>query len=359
MAADMHFAGAGQPPAGGRLTVRVRDLEDNAGVVRAHATGTAIPVLKGDGYGLGLASSAAAFRSAGFEFMAVGTIADAEALAGSESAARMLVLADTPRPSGLAVEWLVGEPEIRTVVDRWAGEQLRLHIDVDFGLGRGGVRTAELAETIRLLRSIPGVEILGLAGQLPGGSSRSAVSQAVGVLLAARPLCPSAMLHIGGSDAIRWAGLVPEVAIRTGRLLCGVRPRQSPRWCDPIRAAWAWTATAWPFTSPPRTGYAGRRASEGMPVRIDLGFAHGMPVQAADRWPVIVSETPYVIGSVFMNCCIAFPVGADAPSSEPMQALLSGSEDGLNVDVREIADALGVATTVVLTSPRPALRTIA
>lgn len=338
-------------PLGGVLDIYVERLRANAATVNALLPERVIPVLKGDAYGFGITACGPVFARKGFSRIAVGTTEDAVALRRAG--------VDTPLmiTNGLGgecldadLEWFVGEPEINRLAEQPA--PVRVHVDVDFGVGRSGIRPRDLSEAVDVLRR-GGAEVVGLAAQLPATAPQAVVSEAVGVLVAARRFCPDALLHLGGSDAIRWAPLVPEAAIRVGRLLYGVIPRgTSPSVANAIEPAWAWRATAQPYTAPDRIGYGREKPPSGMPIRIDAGFAHGVPMAAAGRWTVRAAGLPYMIHTVFMLSSIAYPVADDLPTADPVEVLLSGRSDHADVPIRSLADAIEAPTTAILTSPR-------
>jgi D-serine deaminase-like pyridoxal phosphate-dependent protein len=73
-----------------------------------------------------------------------------------------------PEPAA-RIEWLVDTPrriaEYRELAAAAPGGRLRLNLEIDVGLHRGGFRTAgEVAEAVRALRAAPGLEFSGLMG---------------------------------------------------------------------------------------------------------------------------------------------------------------------------------------------------
>ena len=347
-------------PLGGVVTVYLDRLRTNAEVIAKELPGRGMPVLKGNAYGFDLAACGPAVAIGDFARLVVGTADEANALRSVGVTATTIVTDGRIDPdAGPDVEWLLGEAEIRWITEVSTGHPVRVHVDVDFGVGRGGLRPDDLSDAIgALLRT--GADVVGLAGQLPAGASSDTVSEAVGHLVAARRRCPEAVLHLGGSDAIRWASSVPEVAIRVGRALFGVVPREaSRRIADNIIPVSAWQATATPYTPPERVGYSGKPPPPGMPVRIDAGFAHGLPIQAAGKWPLLVAGVPYLIHEVFMLCAVAYPVGADVAAADPVDALLSGWTPAAEVPIRSVASAMGVSTTTILMAPRSVRRELA
>ncbi|MEV6970537.1 alanine racemase [Hamadaea sp. NPDC051192] len=327
----------------------------NAKAVAEELPDNAIAVLKGDGYGFGLDLCAKTIATCGYRRFMVATTTEASTLR-AHGCSVPIIVAGAGRFSAEGVsdiEWLVGEPEIRRLSGTSAIVGLRVHIDVDFGIGRGGVHPTDLDRAMTMLQRA-GVEIAGLAGHLPGNVTAGLAIDAQETLVSARHRCPRALLHLGGSDAIQWVHLLPHAALRMGRLLFGVRPRDlAPDVLPAVTTSWAWQAAAIPYLPPRRTGYAAAPARPGRPFRIEAGFAHGLPPQAAGNWPVCIGGIPYLIQEVFMLSSIAYPLcdTTQAPATTAV-ALLAGRNELTEVPIRSIAQALGMPTTAVLAAPR-------
>jgi alanine racemase len=314
-------------------------------------------VLKGDGYGFGAGLCAPVLAAAGFSCFAVGTPQEAAAVRAAGAWGRLIVLQPGQMqtvPEVPDIEWTVGDIDITELLRRRPqAVRVRVHVEVDFGVGRGGVAPADLDDVLGVLAYRRDIEVVGLAGELPAAPEPALLTEALACLVAGRRHCPDAMVHVGGSDVVRWAHLIPEAAIRVGRLLYGVVPRGLPQTlADGLVPAWAWQALACPFPRPPRIGYAHRQPPRGTPARLDVGYADGLPVQAAGRWPVKAGGTPYLIHEVFMLASIAYPVDPDTTLDGPAEATLSGRSDTAEVPIRSISKELAVPTTAILTCPR-------
>jgi len=349
---------AAEPPLrGGRMRVYPDRLRHNAEILKRVYGPRMIAVIKGNGYGLGVATCGNALARAGIRMMAVGSIAQAAQLRAAEVTARLLVLnpdGHGPAGSDYDAEWLVGQVEITRLLDcRRMGSRIRIHVEVDFGTGRGGVPADQIDETLSALLRHPMVRVAGLAGHLPADPSETAVRDAFTTLGRLRRRCPGAIAHIGGSDVLRWHRPTLAVWVRVGRPLYGIPPRSLPTGdAGHVTPAWAWQASATAYPPPAIVGYHGAQPPPGTPVRLDVGYADGLPPQAAQRWPILVDGHPYVIHEVFMLSSIAYPTGTELPPGASGTALLSGRCDQYCIPARQISAPLGVATTAVLMCPR-------
>jgi len=316
-----------------------------------------IAVVKGDGYGLGLVTCAAALASAGICVMAVGSIVEAARVRAAGVNVRLIVLDSEGLglpDSGIDAEWLVGQVEIGRLAARGVtGSRLRIHFEIDFGVGRGGVPADQADGTLSALLSQPMIRVVGLAGHLPANPSEAAVRNAYTTLSRLRRRCPDAIVHLGGSDVLRWHRPTAPAWIRVGRPLYGIMPRALQAQTGVgVTPAWAWRASATAYKPTESVGYRGASPPAGTPVRLGVGYADGLPPQAARLWPVLIEGHPYTIHEVFMLSSVAYPNDHELPPGASATALLSGQCDRYCLPARQVAASLGVATTAVLMYPR-------
>ncbi len=349
---------AGEPtPRGGAVHVYPDRLRHNAEVLRRVYGPQIIAVIKGDGYGLGLVTCAAVLTSAGIRMMAVGSIVEAARVRAAGLNVRLIVLDSEGLglPStGIEAEWLVGQVEIGHLAARGVtGSRLRIHVEIDFGVGRGGVPADQADETLSALLGRPMIRVVGLAGHLPANPSKAAVRDAYTTLTRLRRRCPDAIVHVGGSDVLRWHRPTPAAWVRVGRPLYGIMPRALHAGDGVgVTPAWAWQASASSYEPTRAVGYQSGSPPEGTPVRLGVGYADGLPPQAAGRWPVLIDGHPYTIHEVFMLSSVAYPTGDELPPGTSATVLLSGQCDRYYLPARQVSESLGVATTAVLMYPR-------
>jgi alanine racemase len=160
-------------------------LEHNARVIRRAIPGDALLgiLVKADGYGHGMETAARAALAGGADRLMVARLGEGLALRELLPDAPILVLYPIP-PDGVAtavaadLELSVGgvESTIRTL-DAWGAADraavpgpLRLHVEVDSGIGRGGVNPAHLLDVVARIDAAEGVEISGIWSHLADGS---------------------------------------------------------------------------------------------------------------------------------------------------------------------------------------------
>lgn len=160
-------------------------LVHNVGVFRrAIGPGTRLAILvKANGYGHGMEIAARAAIAGGADQLMVVSLDEALALRAAGFGGPILVVypihpADIDDAVRADLELSVaGVDSARGLLEAWArsrervrGATLRLHVEVDSGMGRGGVRPADVAGVVASIDAAPGVELVGIWSHLADGS---------------------------------------------------------------------------------------------------------------------------------------------------------------------------------------------
>jgi alanine racemase len=127
-------------------------------------------VLKGDGYGHGATRVARAALGAGAVALAVATLGEGRALREASIAAPILVLGYLPPWQAeaalrLRLDCALYDDDSAQALSRAAaalGLPARVHVKVDTGMGRLGLRSDEAAAFLARLRDLPGLEPTGV-----------------------------------------------------------------------------------------------------------------------------------------------------------------------------------------------------
>ncbi|MGK2851301.1 MAG: alanine racemase, partial [Candidatus Limnocylindrales bacterium] len=167
------------------IEVDTAALVHNVGVVRrAIAPGTrlAIPV-KANGYGHGMLVAARAAIAGGADQLMVVSLDEALTLRSAGFGAPILIVypihpADVDEAVRADLEVSVaGASSVRTLLEAWAtssartdGGTLRLHVEVDSGLGRGGVLPDDAPQAVAAIDAANATEIAGIWSHLADGS---------------------------------------------------------------------------------------------------------------------------------------------------------------------------------------------
>ena len=261
------------------------------------------PVVKADAYGLGADRVARTLVKAGAERLAVFTLQQAIELESCVSRARILVLMPVQEiPNDPAIARLIASGRLELVVShphqaaRLAatrlGRALPVHLEVDCGMGRGGV-SVEAAPG--LLQEVLGHRSLQLVGLFTHFSSSNpeqveleasrfdallaSVEQHLGrrVIRHAASTGPCFSSPSQRRDMVRiglgWAGWLPG-PLASGDSITAPLLRPAVTWCSRL-------IQVRPLEAGATVGYGGRwRASKQTRVGlIPVGYAHGYPVR--------------------------------------------------------------------------------
>jgi alanine racemase len=154
-------------------------LTHNARVLRrAIPSGTRLGILvKANGYGHGMDIAARAALEGGADLLVVATPDEGLALRRAEADADILVAyAIPPDGVGEAIQARLeasvgGVATTRRTLEAAAaaGGVLRLHVEVDSGMGRGGVAPGDLLDVVATIDANPAVELVGIWTHLANG----------------------------------------------------------------------------------------------------------------------------------------------------------------------------------------------
>jgi alanine racemase len=202
------------------------------------------PVLKADAYGHGLEACARALQQAGAGMLCVATLD--EALLARRAGVRVPILVLFPIPSRAVQEAVEAKLELvvtdvdgtAELLEAWGSASqgdaaLRIHLEVETGLERGGVAEEAAADMARTLASSPGVELAGVWSHLasPGDASFSAdqerrLRRAVAAIEAAG--LPRPRVHLSATGGLFAATGAAHDLVRPGLAVYGELPDDLP-----------------------------------------------------------------------------------------------------------------------------------
>jgi alanine racemase len=230
------------------LEIDLDALRGNLAVLR-DAVGPAVrvePVVKADAYGHGAAPVALALEGAGADALSVATLDEALELRDAGVALPLLVLYPVPPEGVEAASWArvgvalgsgVMAERILASAARAAAAgapPLEVHLEVETGLGRGGVLPGEVGRAVDEVLGAEGVTLGGVWTHLAAADDdANALGQDdrfTGALAGAArgrdlPLGPAAVRrHLAGSGGVLGAAVNRWDAIRTGLATYGLVP---------------------------------------------------------------------------------------------------------------------------------------
>ncbi|TAL05652.1 MAG: alanine racemase [Chloroflexota bacterium] len=380
---ELDTAGAGERvldtlPRTAWVEVDLGAIVANLGVLRAAAGGDVPvhPVVKADAYGHGAVPVARALAEAGADGLCVATIDEAVALRDAGVRIPILVLYPIPEPwvqvaatRGIAIT--AGDPVLlaRTLdaAGRGRGRRpIRIHLEVETGLGRGGFRGQALIDAAGAIVRDPAARLDGLwthlqapedatltACQLEAFDRAAANLEASGIRLPRRHLRASGSLL--ADDVASYAGVRPGLSIyglvpdELSRVVLkptagALRPALSVH-ARPVRVAdldAGWGVSYGPTF---RTGRPARIAT------LPLGYGDGWSRALSNRAEALVrGHRVPLVGNVAMDAVMADvtdvpgePVGVDD------RFVLIGVQGSTTISVADVARARGTNAWEVVT----------
>ncbi len=380
---EARLARAGLPPLGRMawLEIDLDALRGNLAVLRAIVgPGTRVePVVKADAYGHGAVPVALALEAAGADGLSVATLDEAVELREAGVGLPLLIIYPIPPDAvaaaaraGIAVSLGPGR-DCDRVLQAAAGlsSPLEVHLEVETGLGRGGVLPEAAAAAIAVVRTSPGVRLGGvwthLAAADDAASSRGQDERFTEAL--------------GFVDAVAWGG-GPEAVRRHLAGSGGVLGAQVARW-DAVRTGIAVYGLVPDALVPPPAmmAAAGRlrpvMTLKARPVRVlELPEGHGvsygptyvttrpttiatLPVGYGDGWRRALSDRADalvrgvrvpLVGRVAMDAVMADVTGVPgAPVTEDDEFVLLGTQATERITALDLASASGTISYEIVT----------
>ena len=351
-------------------------IKSNAQAIKAHAhSRSLIAVIKADAYGHGVIPVAEALHEEAAMY-AVATVTEAVELRAADLRKPVLVLFNAlPAQVEAIVNYQltpsVYEPTLCSALSREAEAKktsVKVHLDVDTGMNRGGIWYTEAVEFLKWLRSLKGIEIEGIfthfaTADEPDKSHTNLQLErfkSVLVTLSKLNLRPS-IVHAANSAA---ALTLPDAhfdAVRVGLGLYGVYPSAEVRGTSPVslRPTLSWKANIIGL----RRSIQGEGVSYGRTYIVDgptwlatlpVGYADGYSRALSNGSEALIGGVSYQqVGSVCMDGTvfrIVLQAGqTDLPLHIGDEAVLIGKQGDLAISVDQVAEKAGTISYEILT----------
>ena len=345
-------------------------IRHNVGVMKSHIAGGArfLAVVKADAYGHGAVPVAKAALEAGADMLAVAIPEEGIELREAGIAAPILVLGGIEESAAEAVvqndltQVVFDERRIRALAQ--AGQKLgrcaKVHLKLDTGMNRIGVRTAEEAQALtRLIDSLPGVALTGCFTHMataepdPTGTLRQ-IERFEALRKAVKAVHPGEIICHGANTAsiFRYPQLHADM-VRGGLALYGYPPVPEATGLQP---AMRWvTRGIYVKTIAPgdRVSYGGTFVATRPTVVMTLpvGYADGYRRGISGKGCVLVrGRRAPILGRVCMDQMMVDVT--DIPGArEGDEAVLLGRQGDEQIDAEEMAAWLDTISYEVLCSP--------
>lgn len=365
-----------QPPVDGRPTwaeVNLDALVDNYQRLSSLLQGASadrpriIPVIKADAYGHGMIPVAQALAGAGATLFAVGIVEEGLELRRAGISQDILVMGTTWW--GLEKEALrnrlilsVDSPESLRRLESAAeetGSAASIHIKVDTGMGRLGVRWDAMEPLLEAVRGAGRVRLQGVFSHLSSADDRDPLYTLVQRRRFERALdtFQKAGLQPGDIHFANSAGLLHHKSLRRWSARCGLGiygyapdPRRSPLELRPVLSLKTRIGFVRALRRGEPTGY-GRLFSASRSSRIGIlpiGYADGLSRRFSNRGKVIIGDRwAKIAGAVSMDMT-AVDITDLPDAREGDEVILLGSSGRCRMTAREWSDTLRTVPYEVL-----------
>ncbi len=327
---------------------RVRAAVEPAGV---------LAVVKADAYGHGSIPVAQRLASEGVAAFGVAFAGEGAALRGAAIETPILVLGpaqegelDSYREHDLTPT--ISDLERLELWQGWAeahAATVRVHLKVDTGMSRLGLREEQLPEALQRVRKSRWLELTGLLSHLAeadepesAANPRQAERFAELVTLLTDAERRQVHIHLANSSGALYLEGVRHTMIRSGLALFGVDPAGRPTELEPVMSVRAGVAALRDVDAGARVGYGGTWRAE-RPSRlavIPLGYGDGYPWRLSNRSSVLIGgRRAPLAGRVSMDMLLVDVTGQEVALGDPVVLLGSQGDDA--IDAWELARVAG------------------
>lgn len=344
-----------------RAIIDMATIESNARSLRGRlaASTQLCAVVKANGYGHGAVETARASLAGGATWLAVATAIEAAELREELSNLPIIVLGPLDEDDlALAIDakadLVAWTPNfVRRVSAAGSPQESRLHIKLDTGMGRWGVRGASAAfELATLIDSTPSVQLTGVmthfanADDLESSFFANQLSTFKSVVGELRRTHPNVILHAANSAATLRDADSHFDMVRCGIALYGLDPYQRDPldWqLNPALELHSYVAKVTCMQPGESVGY-GRAYKAVVPTHIatiPIGYADGVRRTLGRSIDVLIAgERHAVVGKVSMDC-LAVDLGPTTDVLVGEEVVLIGVSGSEKILAEEVARSWG------------------
>ena len=347
-----------------RAEINLASIRHNVSTLAGSTPAALMAVVKADAYGHGATRVAQAALEAGASWLGVAQVAEALPLAESLPGARIFSWLYTPSTDlapaiRTGIDLSVGSPKAAEQVaeaSRRAGTAARVHLALDTGMAREGVRPELWGGLVTDVLARPELKLVGMWSHLARAdeegktTDRQAEIFAEAAAEAERLGATFEVRHLANSAGTAWHPATHHDLVRTGIALYGLAPDGSDPAALGLKPAMRLVAKLASVRDVP----AGTPVSYGGtavvgPTRlgtVPVGYADGVPRQASGRGLTVgvAGRRAHVVGRICMD---QFVIDLGKLSASPGDPVVVWGPGGASVD--EWAAAAGTINYTITT----------
>lgn len=354
-----------------RAFIHLDRLEHNLRLLREEAGGATLwPVVKADAYGHGSVLVARHLLKLGYRTVGVADVGEAAVLADAGVAVRCLILSATLPEHSEAIVGYGCEPVVCTcemvaalaAAAGRAGRRIGVHLKVDTGMGRIGIRPEEVRGFLEYCRSFPVLKVKGILSHFPCADEEDKAcsleqlerfrrvveaSRAFGVELG----------HMANSAAVFDLPGSRFDAVRPGIAMYGLRPSaavSNPR-VGELQPVMEWkTRVVFLKEVPAGTGlsygHAFYTSRPSLIATLQIGYGDGLSRGLSNRLEVLIggSRCPQV-GHITMDMSLADVTALRGRVAVGDEVVVIGRQGGLEITADELAAKLATINYEIVT----------
>lgn len=352
-----------------RIEVSYGALRDNVtAVIRAAAGRGVIAVIKADAYGLGLERCARIYHRAGVAALAVACLSEADRVRAIVPAARIILLGSPlaeERQAVVASRYDVSVSSLEEVEAFAAiatpAAPVRLHVNVDTGMGRLGCLVSEAPALVSRIRSDSALRLAGISTHYPMATDAPLAGRQeahIAALLDAVGALPEdCWVHMANSEGLLLRPPGRSTHIRAGLLLAGIVPDGCP---DPgVRPVLRWLSSLslvkrLPAGAGISYNHQHRLVRDSVVAVVPVGYADGYPIALSGKGACVLvgGRRCPILGRITMDYlmvdCTELPE-APRPGAE---VVLIGAQGQAQVTIEDLTRLLGTIPYDLLCSFR-------
>ena len=335
-----------------------------------------MPVVKADGYGHGAGAVARKLESVGARSLAVAVVEEGVELRRAGIRAEILVMGwigagQLPDLVRFGLTGNVHSLEMAALLGDFArgrGVNLAVHLKLDTGMSRLGVRPEETAELAEALRRAPELRVAGTfqnfaSADDPGSFQTRQQLETFALMvrsLEARGI-GTGVLHVANSAGTlvpaAWpSGLPAPGRVRPGLALFTRFPGLSGEEFADVMSFRSVVDQVKEVPAGTRVGYGGAFVAT-RPTRLAIlpaGYADGVPRTLSGRGSVLVrGRRCPIAGRIAMDLTAVDATGLEPPVLPGEEVVFFGTQAGVRLGVEEMAEAAGTVAWEILCGVGP------
>lgn len=354
------------------VEVDISQLQANSTALTALGSAMLAPVVKADGYGHGMEMAGRCAISGGARRLCVADAAEALRLRSDGHTGPVFVLYPVPRAMWPAmaenrVEVTTGDREEAAAMAGGEGiaPPLRVHVEIETGMTRGGVLPDEALSTVRAIATGPRTQLAGVWTHFSTPEDARVVQEQLdrfeGVLdgIKGDGIDPG-LVHAAASGGILATDIARYDLVRPGLAFYGLHPGAGgslPPGVGPALAVKAHPVRIATVTKGTKVGYGGdwKAQVESTIATLPIGYADGWSRSSSPGSVVLVpgAEAP-VVGRISSDSLTVDITGLEGVTGDTEFTLL-GREGNRLMTADELAGVRGTISWEVLQQLSPRL----